>query len=107
VGTDTTLSNGENNYLKPSTLNLDLNFNKQTIKPSIHLILDSKVLFWSIIVIFPVLTFNFYSPDYNIGLDPSYAWAYNSLLLNKFSIVIVPASDRIMASEKTLILTNP
>jgi len=64
---------------------LNLNYNRQTLTSGFHVILDSKVLFWSIILIFPVLGFNFYSPDYNIGLDPSYAWAYNSLLLNKFS----------------------
>ncbi len=64
---------------------MTINFNKRSIPTTFHLILNSKVLFWSILLIFPVLTFNFYSPDYNIGLDPSYAWAYNSLLLNKFS----------------------
>ena len=64
---------------------MTINFNKRSIPTTFHLILNSKVLLWSILLIFPVLTFNFYSPDYNIGLDPSYAWAYNSLLLNKFS----------------------
>ena len=64
---------------------MTVNFNKRSIPTTFHLILNSKVLLWSILLIFPVLTFNFYSPDYNIGLDPSYAWAYNSLLLNKFS----------------------
>ena len=53
-----------------------------------HKIKTEDVLKWVVIGLIFLITFPYFEPDYDIGLDPSYVWAFNWLFAHDYHTLI-------------------